>query len=67
MKIKRAAVKIINSDTGAICWLSGFLDVDHKVPLFSHSPIYFPVRFALDYSVHLRHLYPLVKVVPVYE
>lgn len=63
MKIKRAAVKVIDPDTGTICWLLGFLDADHLVPLFSQSPIYFPFRVALDSSVQLRHLYPIVKVV----
>lgn len=62
MKIKRCAVQVITSD-GRICWLAGFLDADHIVPLFSVEPRYFPVRLALDFSVHLRWFYSIVKVV----
>lgn len=62
MKIKRCAVNVITSDC-RICWLAGFLDVDHKVPLFSVEPRYFSVRFALDFSIQLRRFYPIVQVV----
>lgn len=62
MKIKRCAVKVINADC-RIFWLCGFLDADHKVPLFSAEPRSFPVRHALDFSVQLQSCYPIVKVV----
>lgn len=62
MKIKRCAVKVITID-GRICWLAGFLDVDHNVPLFSAEPRYFPVHLALDFSIQLRRFYSIVQVV----
>lgn len=64
MKIKRCAVKVIDSD-GRICWLAGFLDADRIVPLFSVEPHYFPVRHALDFSVQLRRSWPIVRLVPL--
>lgn len=65
MKIKRCAIKVSNAGTGIQVWLADFLDVDHKVPLFSIEPRYFPVRLALDYYQELRRCCPIVKIVPM--
>ena len=67
MLISHAAVQLINPDTGALVWLSGFLDTDHVLPLFSSVPCAFPIRLALKFSVQLGYNYSPVKVVFVCE
>lgn len=67
MAVNRYAVKII-SEYGNVCWLGGQFCGKPDLPLLVLDP---PpgtsFRKAHDAAVQLRRLYPIVKVVGVYE
>ena len=68
MAVYRYAVRITNSVTGRSCWLDGYLCGDHALPLFVRSaPPGTSFRKAHEAAVQLRRLYPIVRVVGVYE
>lgn len=68
MAVDRYAVRITNPVTGRSCWLGGSFCGNPVLPLFVLTP---PpgtsFRKAHAAAVELRRLYPIVKVVGVYE
>ena len=66
--VTKYVVRITNPVTGCSCYLDGYLCGDHVLPLFVRSaPPGTSFRKAHAAAEELRRLFPIVKVVGVYE